>query len=122
MADAIFAHKDITIKKSLFSTKVVYAPTQSTVKSIVLEYGMTEGERLERLLKLPVDKIADELQRKGKPAATPIGHYRFEVCLSNDRQFCALQFFRFTDFRYAPVSEPRFFEGQEVETIVKLIQ
>ena len=121
MAAALSAYKNITIKKSLFSTKAVYEPTQSIVKPVVLEYTPTSGEYLAHLLSLPLDKMADELDKKGKPATAPIGHFHLEVCLSDDHQFCALQLFRFMDFSYTPVFEPRFYEGQDVATIVKLL-
>lgn len=122
MAAAVFAYKNIIVKKSWFSTKALYAPTQSLVKPIVLEYTPTNGECMERLLNLPLEKMAAELQKKGKPASAPIGHFRLEVCLSDDRQFCALQLFRFVDFKYTPIVETRFYEGQDVGTIVKLIE
>ena len=54
MAAALSAHQNITIKKSLFSTKAVYEPTQSPMKPIVLEYTPTSGERLIHLLCLPL--------------------------------------------------------------------
>ena len=121
MAAALSAYKNITIKKSLFSTKAVYEPTQSIVNPVVQEYTPTSGEYLAHLLSLPLDKMADELDKKGKPATAPIGHFHLEVCLSDDQQFCALQLFRFMDFSYTPVFEPRFYEGQDVATIVKLL-
>ena len=122
MAAALSTYKNITIKKSLFSTKAVYEPTQSIVKPIVLEYTPTSGEYLAHLLSLPLDKMAEQIKQKGKPATAPIGHFHLEVCLSDDHQFCALQLFRFMDFSYTPVFEPRFYEGKEVESIVKLVE
>ena len=122
MAAAVFAYKNITVKKSLFSTKAFYTPTQSLIKPIVLEYTPTNGEHVWRLLNMPLGKMGEELRQKGKPAAAPIGHFRLEVCLSNDHQFCALQLFRFVDFKHNAVVEPCFYEGQDVETVLKLIQ
>ena len=121
MAAALSACQNITVKKSLFSTKAVYTPTQSPVKLVILEYTPADGEWMEHLLNLPLGKMAAELAQKGKPAVVPIGHYRLEICLSDDHQFCALQLFRFVDFKYASVFEPRFYEGQDVEIIVRLI-
>ena len=122
MAAAVSANQHIEIKKSLFglSQKAIYVPTQSPVKANVYEYAPAEGERLERLLNLPLDKMGQELQAKGAPKAAAIGHFRLEVCLSDDRQFCALQLFRFVDFKYSAAFEPRFYEGKDVETIAKL--
>ncbi|MBP3767956.1 MAG: hypothetical protein J6I31_06730 [Prevotella sp.] len=121
MAAALSAYQHIEIKKSLFSTKAVYTPTQSRARAIVLEYSPSEGERVERLLEMPLDKMAADIQEKGKPATGVNGNFRLELCLSDDRQFCALQLFRFGDFRYNPVFEPRFYEGKDVETIALLL-
>lgn len=118
---ALSAYQHIEIKKSLFSTKAIYTPTQSQVKPIVLEYTPSEGERMERLLDMPLDKMAADIQEKGKPVAGANGHFRLEFCLSDDHQFCALQLFRFSDFQYKPVFEPRFYEGKDAEYITQLM-
>ena len=121
MAAALSAYQHIEIKKSLFSTKAIYTPTQSPARPIVLEYTPSEGERVARLLDMPLDKMVADIQQKGKPADGANGHYRLELCLSDDRQFCALQLFRFTDFQYKPVIEPRFYEGRNAEIIAQLL-
>ena len=100
MAAALSAYQNIEIKKSLFfGTKAVYTPTQSQAKAVILEYSPSEGERVARLLDMPLDKMAAEIQEKGKPVAGANGNFRLELCLSDDRQFCALQLFRFGDFQ-----------------------
>ena len=121
MAAAVSTYQHIEIKKSLFSTKVVYTPTASPVKVIVQEYAPADGERLERLLSLSPDKMAAEIAQKGKPTPAAIGHFRLEACLSADRQFCALQLFRFADFRNNAVIEPRFYEGKDAEAAAQLL-
>ena len=121
MAAAVSAYKNITIKKSLFSTKAIYTPTGSTVKAMALEYSPSEGEKVKRLLDMPLDKMAAEIQQKGKPATGANGNFRLELCLSDDRQFCAVQLLRFGDFQYKPVFDPRFYEGKDVESITQLV-
>jgi hypothetical protein len=79
------------------------------------------GKRLERLLDMPLDKMAADIQQKGKPVAGANGNFRLELCLSDDHQFCGLQLFRFGDFQYKPVFEPRFYEGKDVESITQLV-
>ena len=120
MAAAVSAYKHISIKKSLFSTKAFYTPSGSPVKAMLLEYSPPEGEKLERLLSMQLDKMVSEIEQKGKPATGANGNFRLEVCLSDDHQFCALQLFHFADFSYRPLFEPRFFEGEIVEYIAKL--
>lgn len=121
MADAVAAYHHITIKKSLFSTKAIYTPTGSPVKVIVLEYSPSDGENVGRLLDMPLDKMVADIEHKGKPATGANGNFRLEVCLSDDHQFCALQLFRFADFSYRPLFEPRFNEDKDVEYIIKLL-
>lgn len=121
MAAALSAYQHIEIKKSLFSTKAIYTPTQSLAKAIILEYSSSEGERVARLLDMPLDKMAAEIQQKGKPVAGVNGNFRLELCLSDDRQFCAVQLLRFGDFQYKPVFDPRFYEGKDVEPFTKLL-
>lgn len=120
MAAAVSAYHHIIIKKSWFSTKAFYTPTGSPVKAKVLEYSPSEGKRLEHLLEMSADDMSAEIQKNGKPTIGANGNYRMEVCLSADNQFCALQLFRFADFNYHPLFEPRFFEGKDVENIAKL--
>lgn len=120
MAAAVSAYKNITIKKSLFSTKAIYTPTGSTVKAMALEYSLSEGEKMKRLLDMPLDKMTADIEQKGKPKTGVNGNFRLEVCLSDDHQFCALQLFRFADFSYRPFYEPRFYEGTDVEYVAKL--
>ena len=121
MAAALSTYEHIEIKKSLFSTKAIYTPTQSQAKAIILEYTPSEGERVEHLLEMPLDKMAADIQQKGKPATGANGNFRLELCLSDDRQFCAVQLLRFGDFQYKPVFDPRFYEGKDVEPFTKLL-
>ena len=121
MAAALSTYEHIEIKKSLFSTKAIYTPTQSQANAIILEYTPSEGERVEHLLEMPLDKMAADIQQKGKPAAGANGNFRLELCLSDDHQFCALQLFRFSDFQYKPVFEPRFYEGKDAEAVALLL-
>ena len=121
MAAAVSAYKNITIKKSLFSTKAIYTPTGSTIKAMVLEYSPSEGEKVKRLLDMPLDKMTADIEQKGKPKTGVNGNFRLEICLSDDHQFCALQLFRFADLCYSSLYEPRFYEGTDVENITKLL-
>ena len=121
MAAALSAYQHIEIKKSLFSTKAIYTPTQSLAKAIILEYSPSEGERIARLLDMPLDKMAADIQQKGKPVAGANGNFRLELCLSDDRQFCTLQLFRFVDFKNIAVFEPRIYEGIDAERIAQIL-
>ncbi len=122
MAAAVSSYKHISIKKSLFGLiqKAIYTPTNSPVKALTYDYSPLEGEHLEDLLSLPLDEMAKKLVLQGKPKPAPIGHFRLEACISEDHQFCALQLFRYVDFKYVPAFEPRFYQDQEARMILKL--
>ena len=79
MAAALSSCQHVEIKKSLFSTKAIYTPTQSKIKAIILEYTPSEGERVERLLSMPSDRMAADIQQKGKPVAGANGHFLLEL-------------------------------------------
>lgn len=123
IAEAVSSHPSIIIRHSFFGLfqTVIYEPSGSPVKIVVQDYSPIDGERLEKLLSLPIERLKSELETKGKPSSTAIGNFRLEACLSRDRLFCALQLFRFVNFSYIPVTEPLFFEKEAAETIVKLI-
>ena len=121
MAYAVSTHPHITVKKSFFQTKVIFTPTQSPVRVIIQEYTPTEGARLVSLLDMPTDKLAAELQHKGKPVPGSNGHFHLEACLSEDHRFCALQVFRYGDFRYNAIGEPHFYEGDDAKVIAQIL-
>lgn len=121
MAEAVSSKSYIRISNSFFGLcqKIVYVPTGSPVKVIKQEYSREEGERLEKLLSLPINKLEAELASKGKPVTTAVGNYQLQACVSDDRQFCAVQLFRFADLMYHPQAEPQFFEGEAAAAIAR---
>ena len=123
MAHVISSNNHISISKSLFGmiANVVYTPTGSKVKISILDYTPDEGQRLARLLDMPVAKMVADVKASGKPQSTAIGHYRLEACVSQDARFCALQLFTFADFHYNPVLDAVVLEGDDAATVSALI-
>lgn len=124
MAPALSQNQHISFKSSFFGLcqKAVYEPTQSALKSDIREYTPTDGERLERLLALPLDKLNKALEEQSAPASVPIGQYCLETCVSADGQFAAVQLFRFSDFSYKPVSDFVAWEGKDAAIVKKLVR
>ncbi|MBQ9363765.1 MAG: hypothetical protein IJT97_10175 [Bacteroidaceae bacterium] len=123
MAATIASQSYITISSSFFGLckKIVYEPTQSSVKPIMQEYTPGMGEQLQRLLSLPLNKWKSELKSKSKPECTAIGKYRLEACLSDDHQFCALQLLCYGDTYYEPVTELQVYQGEEAKIAALII-
>ena len=122
MAATISNNKDITINTSFFGLceKATYVPTGSRVKAQTFEYSPLNGERLGILLDSNTDEINRQLNRGVTVRATPVGNVRAEICQSDDRQFLAVNLLRFSNFRYDPVGEVKFFRGHDAEVVSRL--
>ena len=122
MASAISNNNDITINTTLFGLceKATYVPTGSRIKAQTFEYSPMNGERLSILLNSNIDEINRQLDRGMTVRATPVGNMRAEVCQSADRHFLAVNLLRFSNFRYDPVGEVKFFCGHDAEVVSRL--
>lgn len=122
MANAISNNNDITINTTLFGLceKATYVPTGSRIKAQTFEYSPMNGERLSILLNSNIDEINRQLNRGIMVRSTPVGNIRAEVCQSADRHFLAVNLLRFSNFRYDPVGEVKFFRGHDAEVVCRL--
>ena len=122
MAATISNNNDITINTSFFGLceKATYVPTGSRVKAQTFEYSPINGERLGILLDSNTDEINRQLNRGVTVRATSVGNMRAEICQSDDRQFLAVNLLRFSNFRYDPVGEVKFFHGHDAEVACRL--
>ena len=124
MAAAVSNEKDITVTESFFGLceKAIYTPTGSRVKADTYEYSQSNGERLIALVDSGIKELEKELERGVIVRATPVGHIRAEVCVSDDRQFLALNILKFSNFEYVPVRGPRLFRGRDAEVASRLFK
>ena len=122
MANAISNNNDITINTILFGLceKATYVPTGSRIKAQTFEYSPMNGERLSILLNSNIDEINRQLNRGIMVRSTPVGNMRAEICQSADRHFLAVNLLRFSNFRYDPVGEVKFFRGHDAEVVCRL--
>ena len=120
MAEAVFALKNIEVKKSFFSTKVIYVPTQSAVKAFTAEYSAENGALLKSILNATDQELKDKLAATGKIEVANVGNIRLEACQSMDKQFIALQMFRFSELMYVADTKMKVFEGKDAEAVAVL--
>ena len=122
MASVVSNEKDITVTESFFGLceKAIYKPTGSRVKADTYEYSQNNGERLITLVDSGTEELENQLGRGVIIRATPVGHIRAEVCVSDDRQFLALNILRVSNFEYVPVGSPRLFRGHDAEVVSRL--
>ncbi len=120
IAEAVVSSEHVETRKSFFSTSYIYIPTQSKLKATVLDYSADNGILLQRLLQQPAEKVKEEIASKGKPQSTQLGNIRAEIVYAADKQFLAVQVFRFADFKYHPSGELSMFEGEEAAVYAEL--
>ncbi|MGN0068848.1 MAG: hypothetical protein ACI350_03875 [Prevotella sp.] len=119
MAESFAINPNISIRKSFFGLfqTVIYNPTQSPIQAVLKEYTMEMGQRVERLLECPDEQLEERISKSEKIEEAQIGNMRLEACVSRDRQFAAYQLFRFSDFKYQPVTRMKVYEGKAAELI-----
>lgn len=119
-AEAICADARIGVQKKFMglSTSTVYKATSSPLKGYRKEYSPTDGERILAVLRRPISALKPQ-ELEGL-AETPMGHYLLEMCLSVDKNFIALQLYRFVNLHFEPASELMIYEGGEAHTMASL--
>lgn len=117
MGTAISQDPRISIKKSLFSTRLVYVPTRSSVKIFKTECSAEMGRQLQKLLTCPDAELAEAVRSIGRFEKTPLGNYQLQGCLSADHQFAVLQLYQYSALSYVPVSELRIYEGAAAQAV-----
>ncbi|MBQ4022498.1 MAG: hypothetical protein II612_00710 [Prevotella sp.] len=123
MADAISKHIHVQIEKSFLGmrTNIVYQPTQSLIDCYIQDYTAETGAKIERILKTPVDKMAEAIRQAGPLPKANISNMRLELCLSRDHQFAAAQLFSFYDFKYHAATDVIFIEGEQADILKALV-
>ena len=122
MASAVSKHPHVSIKKSLFGlfAKAYYNVTKSQIGSYENSYSRETGERIKPLFSIGDKEVIGCTKDIGLLHQQPNGNYRLDICISRDRQFIALQLFHFENLMYRPVTDVRYFEGEQAEAIEKL--
>ena len=111
----------IKISKSFWGmrTKAVYKKTGSEIKAMTLEFSPSDGEHLKSILNTPNDEMEKTIgDYRPKPIVN--GNYMIEICISEDREFIALQLFQFNRLNYEPVSHLLLLEGKDAKIIGKM--
>ena len=123
MAQALLSNNNLSVQTTLFGLKkcLVYMPTGSPVKVSRYNYHADAIAPLQRII---------ESDGKGLTAAVKafraqkqaIGNVELDVCISQDKNFVALQLLQFGDeYAYHPISKPVFFEGEQAQLVAQIL-
>ncbi len=120
IASALAKDERISIKKSLFSTKAIYNPTNSTIHTEKIGLSPSDGEKVKSIL-LSKEQDLEKLIGKFHPKQVANGNYELEVCRSADDKFVALMLLHYFQLEYSPVTDMMTFEGERAKAIIKLL-
>lgn len=121
MGADVMALDVIEVKKGFLgmSTKLIYKPTNSTVKVKVNEYSVEDGKKLENILNTEPENIEAAIQNF-PVSSIGMGNVKLDACISDDEQFAAVQLLSFKDFNYQPMSKVRVYTGKAAKAIAQL--
>jgi len=123
MANALLVHEKLSIKSTLFGLKkrLVYIPTGSPVKVIRNNYHADAIDQLQRIIESDGKGLA-AMVKSFRAKKQPIGNVELDICLSDDKNFVALQLLRFGDeYAYHTITEPAFFEGEQAQLVSSIL-
>ena len=123
MANALLAHEKLSIKSTLFGLKkqLVYIPTGSPLKVIRDNYHADAIDQLQRIIESDSKGLAAAV-KAFRVKKQPIGNVELDICISDDKNFVALQLLQFGDeYAYHPITDPAFFEGEQAQLIASTL-
>ena len=123
MANALLAHERLSVKSIMFGLikRLVYIPTGSPIKVIRDNYHTDAIAPLQRIIESDPKGLAAAV-KAFRVKKQPIGNVELDICISNDKNFVALQLLQFGDeYAYHPITDPAFFEGEQAQLIAKIL-
>lgn len=123
MAQALLSNNNLSVQSTLFGLKkrLVYIPTGSPVKVFRFNYHADAIAPLQRIIESDGKGLSAAVKafRSQKQA---LGNVELDVCLSQDKNFVALQLLQFGDeYAYHPISSPVFFEGEQAQLLAQIL-
>lgn len=123
MAEALLSNNNLRVESTLFGLikRLVYAPTGSPVKVFRYNYHADAIAPLQRIIESE-DKGLNAAVKAFRAQKQAVGNVELDVCLSQDKNFVALQLLQFGDeYAYHPISSPAFFEGEQAQLVSKIL-
>ena len=112
----------ITRKSSFFGliNRLVYAPTDSRIGFTCRYYAPLLRDELKELFALGDQALEKRLAKTNCFEQAVNGNLLVECCVSEDKEFTALQLKHFAQIDYQPISEVRFLQGESAMQAAKI--
>ena len=123
MAETIANNSNIKISKGFLGigSKATYTPTNSKLNAVINYYSAEDAQAYVKLINAAETEIASLAKKVTPPAKLSISNYRLEACVTDDKQFVAIQVLSYADFRNTPICDVKYFEGEAAQAIAALL-
>lgn len=123
MAETIANNSNIKISKGFLGigSKATYTPTNSKLNAVINYYNAEDAQAFVKLINAAETEIASLAKKVTPPAKLSISNYRLEACVTDDKQFVAIQVLSYADFRNTPICDVKYFEGEAAQAIAAML-
>lgn len=123
MAETIANNSNIKISKGFLGigSKATYTPTNSKLNAVINYYSAEDAQAYVKLINAAETEIASLAKKVTPPAKLSISNYRLEACVTDDKQFVAIQVLSYADFRNTPIYDVKYFEGEAAQAIAAML-
>lgn len=123
MAETIANNSNIKISKGFLGigSKATYTPTNSKLNAVINYYSAEDAQAYVKLINAAETEIASLAKKVTPPAKLSISNYRLEACVTDDKQFVAIQVLSYADFRNTPICDVKYFEGEAAQAIAAML-
>ena len=122
MAETIYNNPNIKISKGFIGIgrKATYTPTNSKLNAVINYYKAEDAQAFVRLINTETE-VVSKAKKMTPTAKLSISNYRLEACVTDDKQFVAIQVLSYADFRNTPICDIKYFEGEAAQAIAALL-
>lgn len=123
ISETICNNPNIKISKGFLGigSKAIYTPTNSKLNAVINYYSAEDAQAFVELINAAETEVASQAKKMTSPTKLSISNYRLEACVTNDKQFVAIQVLSYADFRNTPICELKYFEGEAAQAIAALL-
>lgn len=123
MAETISNNSNIKISKGFLGigSKATYTPTNSKLNAVINYYSAEDAQAFVKLINAAETEVASLAKKMTSPKKLSISNYRLEACVTDDKQFVAIQVLSYADFRNTPICDLKYFEGEAAQSIATLL-
>lgn len=123
MAETISNNPNIKISKGFLGigSKAIYTPTNSKLNAVINYYSAEDAQAFVKFINAAETEVASLAKKMTPPSKLSISNYRLEACVTDDKQFVAIQVLSYADFRNTPICDLKYFEGEAAQAIAAML-